>query len=344
MPPLVLPTLVNESSGDPAVFVPFSYHRQAYLFDIGTISRLSPRNLLKITHVFVSHTHMDHFIGFDNLLRVVLGRDKILHFFGPEGFIANVEGKLSGYTWNLVGNYSNALVLKVTEVTDMYVVQRSLACHLQFRAVSEDTRQNTASPVILHQEASHRVNAVILDHGLPCLGFSLKENYRINIRKDMLIGLGITAGPWLQQFKQSIYEGRDPDAVISVPSPQMKSGKKTFRFGDLAEQLAVITRGQKISYIADVAYTRTNIEKILRLAGDSDHLFIEAPFLDADRNHATEKKHLTARQAGHIAGLVNAGRFTLFHFSPRYEQTEAAFYEEAREAYEKALKSKGVLC
>src|SRR6056297_2914866 len=138
MPPLVLPTLVNKGSGDPAVFAPFSFHRQAYLFDIGTIHALSPRNLLKISHVFVTHTHMDHFIGFDHLLRVLLGRDKTLHFFGPQGFIANVEGKLAGYTWNLVSNYSNALVLKVTEVTDGYVVQRSLACHLQLRAVSED--------------------------------------------------------------------------------------------------------------------------------------------------------------------------------------------------------------
>ena len=333
MPPLVLPTLVNEAAGDPAVFAPFSFHRQAYLFDIGTLNTLSPRNLLKISHVFVSHTHMDHFIGFDQLLRVVLGRDKTLHFFGPQGFIANVEGKLAGYTWNLVNNYSNPLVLNVTEVDGMYLTRKSLACHRRFQAVAEDVRQCTDSPVTLHQDGTHQVTAVILDHGLPCLGFALKENYRINIRKDGLNRLGLAAGPWLHPFKQAVYEGRDPESMIDVPSTKTKSGVQTFRFGDLADQLAIKSCGQKMAYIADAAYSRANVEKIRRLAGGCDHLFIEAAFLDADRDHALEKKHLTARQAGRIAGLVNAGRFTLFHFSPRYDASEAAFYREAREGY-----------
>ena len=334
MPPLVLPTLVNEGSGDPAVFAPFSFHRQAYLFDIGNIHPLSPRNLLKISHVFVSHTHMDHFIGFDHLLRVVLGREKTLHFFGPEGFIANVEGKLAGYTWNLVNNYTNSLVLHVTEVGGMYLTEKSLACHRRFQAMAEDVRYCLDSPVILHQDGAHKVSAVILDHGLPCLGFSLEEKYRINIRKDGLNRLGLAAGPWLHPFKQAVYEGRDPETEIEVPSLKAKSGVQSFRFGDLADQLTIKSSGQKMGYIADVAYTRANVERIRRLAGGCDHLFIEAAFLDADREHALEKKHLTARQAGRIAGLVNAGRFTLFHFSPRYEASEAAFYREAREGYE----------
>ena len=49
---------------------------------------------------------MDHFIGFDApLLRVALGRGKTLRLYGPPGLIANVEGKLHGYTWNLVDGY-----------------------------------------------------------------------------------------------------------------------------------------------------------------------------------------------------------------------------------------------
>lgn len=346
MPPLVLPTLVNGASGDPALFVPFLHYRQAYLFDIGDIASLSPRNILKISHIFVTHTHMDHFIGFDYLLRIVLGREKTLHLFGPEGFPGNVAGKLAGYAWNLVGNYSNNLNLEVNELKAGCRLKRRLSCQQGFREISEDITEdvspNPASPAILHQDAAHAVSAVILDHGLPCLGFSLKENYHINIRKDTLSQLGLAAGPWLQELKQAIYEGTAPEELVEVPAEESKSGKKTFRLGELTDELAVISKGQKISYIADVAYTPANIEKIRRLAHDSDQLFIEASFLEADRDHAMQKKHLTARQAGEIAGLVNAGRFTLFHFSPRYEGSEAVFYEEANAAWQAARPRAGL--
>ena len=52
------------------------------MFDIGELHTLSSRDLLKVTHLFVTHTHMDHFIGFDNLIRIFLGREKELHLFG----------------------------------------------------------------------------------------------------------------------------------------------------------------------------------------------------------------------------------------------------------------------
>ena len=343
MPPIVSPSLVNETSGDPGLFVPFVYDRFAYLFDIGDISPLSSRNLLKISHVFVSHTHMDHFIGFDTLLRIVLGRDKTLRLFGPEGFLENVEGKLGGYSWNLVNNYSNRLLLNVTELTDIYLIQRTFSCQDQFQAISEDVRQQTDAPAVLYQSPMHKVTAVILDHGLPCLGFAFEENFRINIRKDRLSSLGLAAGPWLNDFKQAIYNKAKPDTVISVPVQKGKSSEKTFYLGDLVEQLAIISKGQKISYITDVAYTRGNIDRIRRLANNSDHLYIESAFLEADRAHAMRKKHLTARQAGEIAGLANARRFTLFHFSPRYEMEApaSAFYAEANAAYEAAVRKEG---
>jgi ribonuclease Z len=59
---------------------------------------LSTRVLLRVSDVFVSHTHMDHFAGFDHLLRVCLGRDSGVRMYGPPNFISQVEHKLAAYT------------------------------------------------------------------------------------------------------------------------------------------------------------------------------------------------------------------------------------------------------
>ncbi|MGB8428082.1 MAG: ribonuclease Z, partial [Desulfobacterales bacterium] len=106
MRPTFCPRLVNGPFDDPGLFIPFQFQHRALLFDLGDISLLSARDILKISHVCVSHTHMDHFAGFDRLLRLLMGRDKRLSLYGPRGFLKNVEGKLAGYTWNLVDNYT----------------------------------------------------------------------------------------------------------------------------------------------------------------------------------------------------------------------------------------------
>ena len=47
---------------------------------------------------------------------------------------------------------------------------------------------------------------------------------------------------------------------------------------------------------------------MVALAREADQLFIEAPFLQVDANIATERRHLTARQAGHIAKQAGVRR------------------------------------
>ncbi len=297
---------------------------------MGDITPLSPKDILKVTHCFVSHTHMDHFTGFDYLLRIMLGRGKELHLFGPKGFHDNVAGKLSGYTWNLVDNYEESVTLVVTEVLEDRTITKRYDCKDRF--VPSDPTSAILTGPLLYSEKTFCVETVILEHNISCLGFAVKEHFHVNIRKESLARMGLEPGKWLYDFKQMIHEGRPPETT--VPVVYSKSGARdVIPLGALAEELAITSKGSKIAYITDAAGTRENIDRSVSLAGDCDHLFIEASFLDKHRDLAKQTRHLTAYQAGCIAGAAGARRFTLFHFSPRHEGEEDAMMAEAMEGY-----------
>ena len=332
MPPLFNPRLVNSPFGDPGLFVPFFFNKRALLFDIGDISSLAPKDILKITHCFVSHTHMDHFIGFDHLLRITLGRGKELHLFGPQGFHDNVAGKLAGYTWNLVDNYTESVTLVVTELRGDQMVKKRYDCRDRFLPSGEAA--TVFEPPIIYSENTFSVEAVPLEHNIPCLAFAIKERFHVNIRKEMLGAMDLEPGKWLYDFKQMIHEGLPPDT--RVPIVRLTSGACcTLPLGELSERLAIITRGAKIAYVTDAAGTRENTDRIIALARDCDHLFIEASFLDEHAHLAARTRHLTAYQAGCIAGAAGAKRFTLFHYSPRHEGEEDAMMAEAMSGFRK---------
>lgn len=194
--------LINDPSGDPGVYLEFQYRREVFLFDLGELQRLPPKQIRKITHIFVSHTHMDHFIGFDHLLRICLGRNQHISLFGPPGFLANVESKLGAYTWNLVQNYTNDFELAVTEIHSTHQIKRHYRCRSAFHP--EDEEVSAVSSTRLMEEEAFLVQYAFLDHSIPCLAFSIEEKSRLNIKKNILSAMGLPTGAWLTGLKEQI--------------------------------------------------------------------------------------------------------------------------------------------
>jgi len=326
--------LINDPFDDPGVFVELKYRREALLFDLGDLRALSPRNLLKVRQIFVSHTHMDHFIGFDHLVRVCLGRDQTIRLFGPEGFLRHVENRLGSYTWNLVENYENDFNLVVTEVLGEKIRTACFACRRAFRR--EGDQEGKLSGGILCDDSFYRVRTEILDHRVPCLAFALEEKFRVNIRKDVLRSMGIPPGPWLMALKEKIAQNAPPETNIRAFWRDEEDGRaheRYFSLGELREKLVLITRGMKIAYIADAVCSSDNEARMLAIAEGADLLFIEAPFLHGDESRAAEKYHLTARQAGNLGKKAGVKRMTLFHFSPKYQGQGDLLQSEADRAF-----------
>ena len=325
--------LVNDPFGDPALYLDLRYRREALLFDLGDIQGLPPRMILKIDHIFVTHTHMDHFIGFDHLLRVCLGREKHLALFGPPGFIGNVEGKLRAYTWNLVENYTNDFRLIATEIHPDRTETAVFSCRQAFRPGME-RREAPFDGTILEREA-YRVKAIFLDHRVPCLAFRLEEKRRVNVMKSALEEMGLPGGEWINSLKDSIYRNDPDDRSFRAwwKGEDRKIVERVLPLGELKEKIVKMTPGQKMVYISDVIYSPANAERIVELARGADVLYIEACFLEEDRQRAADKYHLTALQAGRLARLAGVKRFVLFHHSPKYRGMVERLEEEAMRAF-----------
>jgi ribonuclease Z len=328
MRPLFHPSLINDPFGDPGLYVDCLFEKRALLFDLGDIRRLAPRKILRLSHVFVSHTHMDHFIGFDWLLRICLGRERNMHLFGPERFLEQVEHKLAAYTWNLVQNYATDFTLHVTEVhLDGQARRATFRCQGAFQREQETVF--TISDGLLLDEEMFSVRALTLDHKTPCLAFALQEKSHVNIWKNRLAEKGLATGPWLRELKQAVLRG-EPDATL-VRVGQGEDGY--LPLGELKAHILRIVPGQKIAYVTDVVYHERNAARIVELARDADLLFIESTFLQQDAARAAEKFHLTAHQAGLLARAAGARSVVPFHFSPIYSGQEDLVREELEQAF-----------
>ena len=333
MTPQFHPALVNSPFDDPAVYVDFLFERRALLFDLGDIHALSARMILRLSHVFISHTHVDHFIGFDHLLRLFLGREKRLHLFGPPGFTVQVEHRLASYTWNLVESYPTDFTVIATELhPDGRCISAEFHCRRRF-AREGDWTELHCDGIILDEE-TFRIRTAFLDHKIVSLAYALEEKGHVNIMKNRLQELGLPTGPWLAELKRKIVRG-EPDNT-PFRARWLEAGgvvERDFTLGELRSRILQVVPGQKIAYITDAAYTPANAEKIVDLAAGADYLFIEAEFLHDERERAMERSHLTARQAGLLARQAGVSRIIPSHVSPRYQGKEEQVREELARAF-----------
>lgn len=179
----------------------------------------------------------------------------------------------------------------------------------------------------------YSVQAVHLDHHIPCLGFAVEEKQRLNIWRTRVSDMQLGVGPWLDDLKRAILCGAPDDKPITASWVEEGNRIQAVHPLGTLRGLVEITRGQKVVYVTDTGFTPGNRDRIVRLAEHADQLFIESAFLDADADIARQKMHLTARQAGEIAGLAGVRRFQQFHFSPRYVDQANHLIEEANIAF-----------
>jgi ribonuclease Z len=332
MNPLIVPELVNGPFGDPTLYLDFRFEKRAVLFDLGDITALPPKKVLRLTDVFVTHPHMDHFEGFDRLLRLCLGRDTALRLYGPPGFVDKVEHKLAAYTWNRIDNYPNDFTLLAHA---LHIDESVQAARFRSRArFQREPLPDAGAPGgVLLEESAFRVRAALLDHGIPCLGYAFEEKMHVNVWKNRLDELGLPTGPWLKEVKDAVRDERPDETPVRV---RWQDGEgpheRQLVLGELKQQALQLVPGEKLCYVTDIVYHAENEARVARLAAGADRLFIECVFLEQDAGHGARKGHLTATQAGRMAKAARVKTVHPFHFSPRYLGREEELRRELEHA------------
>lgn len=315
--------LINGYFGDPAILGSHKNIGTTFLLDCGNLENLPKKELLKVSHVFISHTHIDHFIGFDKLLRVNIPHFKKLHFFGPKGIAKNIQGKLNGYTWNLLKpdqiNYEITEILSF-EDSDTYSINSTDQYELH---LISSKRKDTCLATIKDDLV---VSGTLLDHG------SIKSaGYRFSLSKKIVVdGKAMTddrlpKGPWISQIQKQLSTEQAFDE-----SHQTEISGTSFQTTELVKKYFTICDPVSFGYITDLAFSDQNRESLKKLFGNLTFLISEASFLDEDEEKALDKSHLTTKQAATIANQSGCSNLYTFHYSNIYGKEPETHHNEIK--------------
>lgn len=315
--------LINGVSGDPSLFCFFPLSGKALLLDAGNIEALSNKDILRVKYVCISHTHIDHFIGFDRLLRVHIPHQRPIYLYGPEGLAANVMGKLNGYSWNLL--VDNQITFHVTECRPDGSL-REVVITNEPRFV-EKLVYDWKPAQLLTLEPGLQLSILPLEHGtiMSCtFSFALARKNSINM--GALTELGLKPGPWIAKLQDHLKNGEE--------NRSLEIEGKTFLVGALGRKVCQIQQPFRFMYVTDVGYSAENIAKLQNRSDPLDLLIIESCFREADYQRAFAKKHLTTKQAALYATILRASVLETFHYSQIYGgQTEAEHNAEAQQYF-----------
>lgn len=307
-------TLANPTTDDPGLLVTLQNRSEAYLLDCGSLARLRHRDLQRVRRVFVTHTHIDHFIGFDHLVRMQLVCPHVLDVYGPPGMLDHVRGKLSGYAWNLVD--TSPFYIRVNQLHPDRVESTLMPCKDRFRP-AEPSSQAAEDGLPLAEGLRLRWTPV--EHNVVCLAYSLQANTSWRVDRAALAKLGHPPGPWLSQLKTAAEKGQtEPDIAV---------GSTAYRAGELIEKLLRRQQGRKLSYVTDTVFNKRTVPALTQLVRHSDELWCEASYLSSERDKAREHLHMTARQAARLALEAEVASLRLMHLSRRYEDDQAHLAE-----------------
>lgn len=263
-----------------------TYGGENILFDCGEGTqrqlKIADISLTKITRILISHWHGDHVLGLPGLMQTMSSTDYhgTLKIYGPKGTKKNIE-----------------------EIHKVFVTDKMI--NFEVHEIKDEEK--------IIDTDNFKIHAYLLDHGVECFGFKIKEKDKRKINVSYLKKIGVPEGPIigkLQIGEDVEYKG----TKVSV------------------KEATTLIEGRILGIINDTAFC----SNCIKIAKDCDVLISEAAYDSTLEDKAIEYKHMTAKQAAQLASQNNVKKLILTHYSQRYKNTEKIL-EDAKQVFENTI-------
>lgn len=319
---------------DPVLWVGVRPWGRALLFDCGQLHHLAKRVLKSLGALFVSHAHMDHFMGFDTLVRHVLVSPRCFEVFGPPGLAAKVEHKLSAYDWNLSERFW--CTFRVHEVFPDRVCRWTFPGPRRFvRLADGEVRRRDD---VIFQNRWVTVAAAQADHRIPVLVYRISEQPAFEVDAARIAGAGLTSGTWIEQLKRQFHDrvlGRKPLTVTRADP-----GQNSVKVEDTRQFYETIKRAaspSSIGYMTDIGFSEGNVATVADLLRDVTLLVGECAFLADHVDKARRSYHLCTEDVNRLLHRIRPAHYLPVHLSKSCAARSGELYRELRPPSETAV-------
>ena len=292
-------------------------HAWNYLCECGDASDLSVKEVQNSAAVFLSHTHIDHFVNFDAVIRHQIGIQRRVIICGPAGIGRHVQAKLHAYTWNLIA--PDAIVYEIREM----ISEENILLYELLPPKWELTPIGQLNGNLLLEDKSFSVSGILLDHKTPSLAYRFKEQDTVSID---LGGSSFKGGKWVRELKAA-YEAGEGNRQIQIAD-------QSFRSEELFHLLKVKI-GDSVGVIMDHAAHPENHTKIIEHFSGCEKVFIECFYKAEDKEFAATNFHSYSSMSGKVMREAGVKEAIPVHFSRKYQEEEIA---DLRQEFEVAWK------
>ena len=286
-----------------------------------------PRAELRATSaLFLSHLHMDHIAGFDELFRATFDRDDPpVHAYGPPGTADILHHRFRGYWWNIAGDLPGAWV--VHDVHDAEVRSWRFRTADGYGAREPLGTRPHAGRIVEHED--YTVDAIGLSHHGTSLGWRVDEAARVSVVPDALAAFGRAPGPWLGALKARVVAGADGRTVARPDAPADAELERA-----LARGLFEAAPREACAWLTDYLLDASTAARLAPWLAGVTTLVSEAQYARGDEDLAARHHHVVADDVAALARAAGVDELVLCHVSERYDgAARAAMLEGARSAF-----------